>query len=99
MGVAFVIETKTREFDDGHLVRVREQAAWLLRRRRRWCRRGAVPVVCVVRARGVQRREQDVLVLSIDQLVPVLRSGVGGLGRPARELGMRRLFGRRGRVV
>ena len=79
MGVAFVVETKTRTYDDRHLARVREQAAWLARRRRRWCRRGAVPVVCLVRPRGVQRLEQDVLVLSIDQLVPVLRSGVGGL--------------------
>jgi len=79
MGVSFVVEAKTRTYDDRHLARVREQAAWLSRRRRRWCRRGAVPVVCLVRPRGVQRLEQDVLVLSIDQLVPVLRSGVGGL--------------------
>jgi hypothetical protein len=66
MGVAFVVETKTRTHDDRHLARVREQAAWLSRRRRRWCRCGAVPVVCLVRPRGVQRLEQDVLVLSID---------------------------------
>jgi len=79
MGVSFVVEAKTRTYDDRHLARVREQAAWVSRRRRRWCRRGAVPVVCLVRPRGVQRLEQDVLVLSIDQLVPVLRSGVGGL--------------------
>lgn len=77
--VSFVVETKTRTYDDRHLARVRKQAAWLSRRRRRWCRRVAVPVVCLVRPRGVQRLEQDVLVLSIDQLVPVLRSGVGGL--------------------
>ena len=44
-GVAFVVETKTRAYDNRHLARVREQAAWLSRRRRRWCRRGAVPVV------------------------------------------------------
>jgi Nuclease-related domain len=78
MGVSFVVEAKTRTYDDRHLARVREQAAWLSRRRR-WCRRGAVPVVCLVRPRGVQRLAQDVLVLSIDQLIPVLRSGVGGL--------------------
>ena len=94
-GVAFAIETKTRTYDDRHLARVREQAAWLSRRRRRWCRRGAVPVVCLVRARGVQRLEQNVLVVSIDRLIPVLRSGVGGLGRPADELGGRGLLGRR----
>jgi hypothetical protein len=34
--------------------------------RRRWCRRGAVPVMCLVRARGVYRLEQNVLVVSID---------------------------------
>jgi nuclease-like protein len=40
-GIAFAIETKTRTYDDRHLSRVREQAAWLRHRRRRWCRRGA----------------------------------------------------------
>lgn len=78
--VAFVIETKPRVYDDRHLARVREQAEWLSRRRRRWCRRGAMPVICVVRARGVQRLEQNVLVVSIDRLVPVPRGGVGALG-------------------
>ena len=88
-GVGFVIETKTRAYDDRHLARVREQAAWLSRRRRRWCRRGAVPVVCLVRARGVQRLEQDVLVVSIDRLIPMLRSAVRWFGRPGDELGTR----------
>jgi hypothetical protein len=37
---------KTQAYDDRHLARAREQAAWLWRRRRRRCRRGAVPVVC-----------------------------------------------------
>jgi hypothetical protein len=83
------IETKTRTYDDHHLARVRDQAAWLSRRRRRWCRRGAVPVVCMVRARGVQRLEQNVLVVSIDRLIPSLRSGAAALGRPVDELGMR----------
>jgi len=73
-GFAVAIETKTRSYDDRHLARVREQAAWLSRRRRRWCRRGAVAVMCVVRARGVQRVEQDVLVVSIDRLIPALRN-------------------------
>ncbi|MGZ6563288.1 MAG: nuclease-related domain-containing protein [Solirubrobacteraceae bacterium] len=96
-GVVFVVETKTRAYDDRHLARVCDQAAWLSRRRRRWCRRGAVPMVCLVRARGVQRLEQNVLVVSIDRLIPVLRHGAGGLGRPADELGMRGRFGRRKR--
>ena len=58
-GVGFVVETKTRTYDHRHLARVHEQAAWLSRRRRRWCR----PARCrwsVVRARGVQRLEQNV---------------------------------------
>ena len=88
-GVGFAIETKTRAYDDRHLARVREQAAWLSRRRRRWCRRGALPVVCLVRARGVERVEQNVLVVSVDRLIPVLRSAVRGLGRPPDELGTR----------
>ena|SRR5947209_2322474 len=87
-GVAFAIETKTRSYDDRHLARVREQAVWLSRRRRRWFRRGALPVVCLVRARGVERVEQNVLVVSIDRLLPALRSCAG---RPvADELGIRR---------
>ena len=87
-GVAFAIETKTRSYDGRHLARVREQAVWLSRRRRRWCRRGALPVVCLVRARGVERVEQNVLVVSIDGLLSGLRSCAG---RPvADELGIRR---------
>jgi hypothetical protein len=97
-GVGFAIETKTRAYNDRHLARVRDQAAWLWRRRRRWCRRGAVPVVCLVRLRGIEQVEREVLVLSIDRLIPVLRSGAAGLGRSADELGMRRRLGQRGRL-
>jgi Nuclease-related domain len=73
-GVAVVIETKTRTYDARHLARVHEQAAWLSRRRRRWCRHGVLAVLCLVRARGVQRIEDDVLVVSIDRLMPAVRS-------------------------
>jgi Nuclease-related domain len=90
-GVAFAIETKTRTYDGRHLARVCDQAGWLSWRRRRRFRCGAVPVVYLVRARGVQRLEQNVLVVSIDRLVPVLRSAVGG----ARYGG---LFGQRDRL-
>jgi hypothetical protein len=69
-GVAFVIETKTRAYDQHHRARVRDQAAWLWRRRRTWSRHGVVPVLCVVSARGVKRWEH---VLSIDWLTPALR--------------------------
>jgi hypothetical protein len=73
-GMAVVIETKTRTYEERHLDRVRMQASWLGRRRRRWCCSGTLAVLCLVRARGIERLERDVLVVSIDQLVPVLRS-------------------------
>jgi hypothetical protein len=76
-GIAIAIETKTRTYDSRHLARVREQAAWLSRRRRRWARGGALGVMCLVRARGVERVERDVLVVSIDRLTHVLRVAAG----------------------
>jgi hypothetical protein len=72
-GIAIAIETKTRTYDARHLARVREQAAWLSRRRRRWARNGTFGVMCLVRARGIERVEHDVLVVSIDRLTHVLR--------------------------
>ncbi len=81
-GLAFAIETKTRTFDARHLARTRQTAVWLYRHRRRWCRRGAFPVLCVVRARGVQRVEDGVLVVSLDRLAPALRAGAGTSPRP-----------------
>lgn len=83
-GVAFAIETKTRTYDDRQLARVRAQAEWLSRRRRRWCRRGALPVLCVVRARRLERMEQGVLVVSIDRLVPALRDTSAQICPPVR---------------
>jgi hypothetical protein len=93
-GIAVAIETKTRTYDGRHLARVRAQAVWLLRRRRRWCRAGALAVLCVAGGRGVARVEDEVLVVSLDRLVPVLRAAAGtchpgpavvarGLTRPA----------------
>jgi hypothetical protein len=82
-GFAFIIETKTRSFDARHLTRVREMAAWLYRRRRRWCCHGALPVLCVVHARGVERVQEGVLIVSIDRLVAVLRGASGLSQRPA----------------
>jgi Nuclease-related domain len=72
-GIAVAIETKTRTYDGRHLARVREQVAWLSRRRRRWACNGALGVVCIVRARGVERVEHGVLVVSVDRLAHVLR--------------------------
>ena len=97
-GAGFVVETKTRAYDDRHLARVREQAAWLSRQRRRWCWRGAVPVVCLVRPRGIERVEREVLVVSIDRLIPVLRSSATDLGPSANELGKRGRIGQRRRL-
>jgi len=71
-GLAFAIETKTAGYGSRHLALVREQAAWLWRFRRRWCRHGVVAVLCVARARGVHRWEDGVLVVSIDCLLPAL---------------------------
>jgi len=87
-GIGIVIETKTRAYDRNHLSRAREQEAWLLRRRRRWCRAGALAVLCVAGVWGVERVEDEVLVVSLDRLVYVLRAAatmgdqraVGGAG-------------------
>jgi hypothetical protein len=76
-GIAIAVETKTRIYDGRHLARVRDQAAWLSRRRLRWARNGAAGVMCVVRVRGVERVENDVLVVSIDRLTHVLRVAAG----------------------
>jgi hypothetical protein len=76
-GIAIAIETKTRTYDARHLARVREQASWLSRRRRRWARNGALGVMCIVRTRGVERAEHEVLVVSIDRLTHVLRVAAG----------------------
>jgi hypothetical protein len=82
-GIAFMIETKTRTFDARHVAGARGMAAWLHRQRRRWCRCGALPVLCVVRARGVERVQDGVLVVSVDRLVPSLRAAAGTAQRPA----------------
>jgi Nuclease-related domain len=81
--IAFAVETKTRTIDARHLAAVRDMAAWLYRRRRRWCRHGALPVLCVVRARGVERVQDGVLIVSVDRLVPSLRAAAGTAQRPA----------------
>jgi thioredoxin 2 len=85
-GIAVAIETKTRSYDGRHLARVREQAGWLSRRRLRWARNGALAVMCLVRVRGVERVEHDVVVVSIDRLTHVLRVAAG-MGPDARSAG------------
>jgi Holliday junction resolvase-like predicted endonuclease len=81
-GIAFAIEVKTRSFERGHLAAVREMAVWLYRRRRLWCRRGALPVLCMVRARAVERIDDGVLIVSVERLVGALRTAAGAARRP-----------------
>jgi hypothetical protein len=71
-GMGFVIETKTLRFSRAHVVRTIDAARWLARKRRRYpC--GVLPVVCVTRARRVERFEEEVLVVSLDHLIRALR--------------------------
>jgi hypothetical protein len=82
-GIAFaMVETKTRTFDDQHLARVHEMAMWLRARRRRWCPAGALPVLCVVHSNRLERVQADVLIVSLDRLVPALRKAAGMTERP-----------------
>ena len=83
VGLAFVIETKTRSYSADQLARTAARARWVATRRRRWCRRGAVPVLCVMRPDGTQRPENGVLVVSIDRLTAALRDSAGTRTRPA----------------
>jgi hypothetical protein len=87
-GIGFVIETKTLRWTRDHVVRTFEAARWLARRRRRYPR-GLTPVLCVTRARRVERVDGDLLIVSLDRLLPVLRAAVAvepaGGRRAARE--------------
>lgn len=81
-GTAFAIESKTRRFDACHLAHARQTAAWLHRRRRCWCGRGALPVLCVVHGRRLEDVRDGVLVVSLDRLAPALRASAGTSPRP-----------------
>ncbi len=83
-GVGFAIETKTRTFSEEHLRRTAATARWASRRRRRYPA-GVVPVLCVVRARGVESRYGDVVVVSLDRLVAVLERAAFSASRPSRR--------------
>ena len=82
-GIAFAIETKTHNYDAGHLASVRAQADWLQRRRRRWCPRGARHVLCVTRGPRIEQLQDDVIVVSVSRLVGTLRTAAGTTTRPA----------------
>jgi Nuclease-related domain len=83
VGLAFAIETKTKTYRAEHVAHAAATAGWLASRRRRWCPRGALGVLCIVRSRGVERVENDVLVVSIDRLPGALRTAAGAQARPA----------------
>jgi hypothetical protein len=81
-GLAFVVETKTRTYDSRHLATVRNHADWLRDRRRRWCPRGALPVLCVTRGQ-FEHIQNGVLVVSVERLPGALRARAGTAARPA----------------
>ena len=88
-GMGFVIETKTLRYTRAHLARTVDSARWLARRRWRYPA-GVCPVICVTRARRTQQIEEEVLVVSLDGLMPALRRtrpslGDGGQTRRSRE--------------
>jgi hypothetical protein len=80
--LGFAIETKTRNFSQAHLERTVATARWAARRRRSYYRRGVVPVLCVVRARGLEQFHDEVLVVSLDRLPAALRGLADRNARP-----------------
>jgi hypothetical protein len=71
-GMGFVVETKTLRYSHAHVVRTIEAARWVGRRRRRYpC--GVVPVICVVRGRSLERQDGNLLIVSLDRLLPAMR--------------------------
>jgi hypothetical protein len=87
-GVGFAIETKTRSFNQGQLDRTLNTARWAAGRRRRYPR-GVVPVLCVVRSRGLAHRYDSVLVVSVDRIVPALRN-TAAQAEPTAAISVRR---------
>jgi Holliday junction resolvase-like predicted endonuclease len=71
-GVGFAIEVKTRRYTPEQLERARQQAAWLARRRRKWCPAGAHPVLCPAAERGLCHHEQQVLICTPELLADTL---------------------------
>jgi hypothetical protein len=71
-GMGFVIETKTLRYTRAHLAHTVDTARWLARRRSRYPA-GVCPVLCVTRARLVEQIEDEVLVVSLDRVMPSLR--------------------------
>jgi hypothetical protein len=81
-GMGFVIETKTLRWNRVHLARTIEAARWLARRRRRYPR-GVVPVICVVHACSLERADGNLLIVSLDRLLPAVKVAAANGGRIA----------------
>ena len=70
-GLGFAIETKTLTFSHQHLRRSEATARWAARRFRRYPH-GVIPVLCIVRALRIESRCGEVVVVSLDRLLPAL---------------------------
>ncbi len=87
-GMGFVIETKTLRYSHAHLARTIDATRWLARRRRHYPR-GVVPVVCVARARSLERPVGTLLIVSLDRLLPALRAAAAAESVARRSTGGR----------
>jgi hypothetical protein len=97
-GMGFVIETETLRYTRAHLARTVDSARWLARRSSRYPA-GVCPVICVTRARRTDQIEEEVLVVSLDRLIPALRRtrpSVGDGGRDDRASARRLTTAQRG---
>jgi hypothetical protein len=81
-GIGFVVETKTTRYGPAQLERTVIAARWLARRRRRYPR-GVIAVVCLARARRVERVEHGALVVSVDRLPAALAAAAAPASRAA----------------
>ncbi len=79
-GMGFVIETKTLRYTRAHVARTVDSARWLARQRWRYPA-GVCPIICISRARRVEHIEDEVLVVSLDRLMPALRRTRPSAGR------------------
>jgi hypothetical protein len=71
-GLGFAVETKTRSFNERQLARTLHTARWAAGRRQHFPH-GVIPVLCVVRSRGLQHNYDKVLVVSLDRIGSALR--------------------------
>lgn len=82
IGLAFPIETKTRRYTADDLARIQRIAGWMVRPRSGWSTHGAIPILCLAGAQGVERWEDGVAVVSPDLLIPVLSRLAGTTRKP-----------------